>query len=143
MSDVCEVLAVMLSSSLWNLRFVVASAGGDAVEVGAIPCWRYEDEIEEGCMGGRALRAAWQYKACGDSKGRSAQSGVLAFPLAAVCQDPIYFVRETKAMTRAVLAKVNLLYGQSLNGMMHLHCQRTLYAMRRILSWRVVVVFGQ
>jgi len=31
-SEAVEVLAVRLSSSLWNLRFVVASAGGASAE---------------------------------------------------------------------------------------------------------------
>lgn len=39
LSDVVEVLAVRLSSSLWNLRFVVARAGGDSAGAVAMLCY--------------------------------------------------------------------------------------------------------
>jgi hypothetical protein len=97
-SDVCEVLAVMLSSSLWNLRFVVASAGGDRVEVGAMAC------CLACCVKRRWRKTGWWGESCGNharEEGRSLVCPSSVGSCCQVCKDP----RETKAMTGAALAK--------------------------------------
>lgn len=60
-SEVAEVLAVRLSSSLWNLRFVVASAGGESAGTVAMWCCcrsQYRDvagKVKPGVLEWRSL----------------------------------------------------------------------------------------